>query len=106
MKNQTLIADIITTSPVKHSVRPLQPNEVIGNCKICQKPLRGKAQLNVMLDEKTRLHSTCLLSKIILESDGDLAAAVQEYGIPLEILQRRAQRLSELGKLNETGVLV
>lgn len=93
-------------SPVKHSVRPLAAREVIGNCKYCGNPLREKPQLNVMLDERDRYHSTCILTKIIMESDGDLQAAAEQYGVPLQALQTRVLKLKELGKQLPEGVLV
>jgi len=91
---------IIVPAPV-HSVRPLVAREIIGNCRYCQHPLRENPKLNVMVNEKDRLHSTCFLTKIILESDGDLQAASHLWNIPLEALQQRAIRLVELGKLGK-----
>lgn len=100
------VETIVTPSPVKHSVRPLATREVIGNCKYCGNPLREKPQLNIMLDERDRYHSTCILTKIIMESDGDLQAAAEQYGVPLEPLQKRVLKLKELGKQLPEGVLV
>ncbi len=87
-----------------HTVRPLVAREVVGNCRFCGKPLRERPQLNVMLDEHDRFHSTCILSKIIMESGGDLQAAAKQYGVPLSELQRRVLRLRELGWKLPTGV--
>ncbi|MFB3764834.1 MAG: hypothetical protein ACE14P_06245 [Methanotrichaceae archaeon] len=96
--------DFEVASPVrKHSVRPLTSREAIGRCKICEKDFRENLKLNVMVDEKVKLHASCFLNKIILESNGDLGALANEWQVPLDALQKRAQRLLELGKL--TGVL-
>lgn len=87
-----------------HVVRPLTTREVVGNCRFCGKPLRERPQLNVMLDRHDRFHSTCILSKIIMESDGDLQAAAKQYGVPLSALQKRVLRLRELGWKLPNGV--
>lgn len=82
----------------RYEVRPLVAREVVGNCQCCQHPLREKPQLNVMVNEEHRYHSTCFLTKIILESNGDLAAAAHLWNIPIENLQKRALKLRALGK--------
>lgn len=103
---QTLAIEIpAAPAPQRHTVRPLVAREVIGNCRYCGKPLREKASMNVLVDEHDRLHSTCFLTKIILESDGDLQAAALQYSVPLDALQRRVQRLRELGWKLPDGVL-
>jgi len=84
---QTLI---VPAAKRGHTVRPLVAREVVGNCRFCGKPLRERPQLNVMLDEHDRFHSTCILSKIIMESDGDIQAAAKQYGVPLSELQNRS----------------
>lgn len=100
------IQTITAPAPKIPRVRPLQIREVVGNCRYCQKPLRENPQLNVMLNEHDRYHSTCILTKIIMESSGDLATAAADYRVPLEALQKRAMRLLELGKQLPEGVLV
>lgn len=100
------IQTITAPAPKVPRVRPLQAREVVGNCRYCQKPLREKPQLNVMLNEHDRYHSACILTKIIMESGGNLASAAADFGVPLEALQRRAMRLLELGKQLPKGVLV
>lgn len=102
IRTQTIVAP----APIIPRVRPLQAREVVGNCRYCQKPLRENPQLNVMLNEHDRYHSICILTKIIMESSGDLATAAADYGVPLEALQKRAMRLLELGKQLPEGVLV
>ena len=99
------VQTIVTTAPKKgHTVRPLVAREVVGNCRYCGKPLRERPLLNVMLDEHDRYHSTCILSKIIMESEGDLQASAQQYGVPLSELQNRVLRLKALGWKLPDGV--
>ncbi len=100
------VETIVVPCPLKPRVRPLVAREVIGNCKYCGHPLREKPQLNVMLDERDRHHSSCILTKIIMESDGDLVSAAAEYGVPLQALQTRVLKLRDLGKELPEGVLV
>ena len=95
------VEDIVIPCP-RHTVRPLVAREVVGSCKVCGDYLRERPQLNVMVDERERLHSTCFLTKIILESGGDLQAAAHLWNVSMEALQKRAMRLVELGKLPET----
>ena len=97
--------ETIVVPTIKHTVRPLIAREVIGNCQYCQKPLRERPQLNVMVNEKKRLHSTCFLEKIICENNGDLSACSHLWNVPMEALQARAQRLRQLGKMPETTLV-
>lgn len=101
IQTQTLI---VPAAKRGHTVRPLVAREVVGNCRYCGKPLREQPQLNVMLDEHDRYHSLCILSKIIMESDGDLQAAAQVYGVPLSDLKNRVLRLKALGWKLPNGV--
>lgn len=98
---------IVTPSPVPNArIRPLQAKEVTGaSCKYCRKPLRDNPLLNVMLDGQTKLHASCLLTKIIMECNGDLQAASLDYGVPLQTLQQRVLKLKELGLKMPVGVL-
>jgi hypothetical protein len=97
---------ITVPAPKTPRVRPLTAREVTGNCNYCQNPLRGNPLQNVMLDESDKYHSTCILTKIIDESGGDLASAAAEYGVPLAALQQRVLKLRELGKQLPEGILV
>jgi len=101
---QTIVTPVTPAPKKGHSVRPLVAREVVGNCRYCGKPLRERPQLNVMLDEHDRFHSTCILSKIIMESDGDLQAAAKQYGVPQSELQNRVLRLKALGWTLPDGV--
>lgn len=101
IQTQTLI---VPAAKRGHTVRPLVAREVVGNCRYCGKPLRERPQLNVMLDEHDRFHSTCILSKIIMESDGDIQTAAKQYGIPLSELKNRVLRLKALGWTLPNGV--
>lgn len=101
IQTQTLI---VPSAKRGHTVRPLVAREVVGNCRYCGKPLRERPQLNVMLDEHDRYHSTCILSKIIMESDGDIQAAAKQYGVPLSELKNRVLRLRALGWKLPNGV--
>jgi len=98
---------IVAPSPVlRHTLQPLDPADAQGvECQLCHKPLSKKPRANVILDSQ-KAHALCVLDKAITEASGDLGAAAQAYeGITLEVLQKRAQRLIQAGKLNQEGVL-
>lgn len=106
-KIQTETIEIPCPVPVRHTLQPLDPAEAQGEeCQLCGKPLSKKPRANVLLDGQLKVHALCVLDKAITEASGDLGAAAQAYeGITLGVLQKRAQKLIQTGKLSQEGIL-
>lgn len=92
----------ITFRPSQHSMRILKGSELwktpteINTCSICGKKLHEDLRFNCLLDNERKCHSSCIAELAVLESAGDLQSASVTWGIPLDVLNKKAQKLIKM----------
>ncbi len=92
----------ITFRPSQHSLRMIRGSELwktpteIHLCDICGHKLFEDLRFNCMVDEKVKVHGSCIAEQAVLESGGDLGQASVTWGIPLEVLQQKAKKLIKI----------
>jgi DNA-directed RNA polymerase subunit RPC12/RpoP len=92
----------ITFMPSQHSLRMIRGSELwktpteIHLCEICGHKLFEDLRFNCMVDEKVKVHGSCIAEQAVLESGGDLGQASVTWGIPLEVLQQKAKKLIKI----------
>ena len=89
-------------SSQNHSMRLLKGSEVwkskteIDVCSICGHKLFEDLRYNVLLDNEKKCHSSCVAELAVLNSAGDLGQASAVWGIPLDVLNKKAQKLIKI----------
>ena len=92
----------ITFRPSQHSLRMIRGSELwktpteIHLCEICGHKLFEDLRFNCMVDEKVKVHGSCIAEQAVLESGGDLQAASTVWGIPISVLQDKAKKLIKI----------